>query len=67
MPRAAEKHILAGRDLIAAIREDRPPLCDGRQGATTVEMICAAFESHRLGGARVTLPLKTRVNPLGLL
>ena len=60
-------HVIAGRDLLAAMKDDRPPLCDGIAGATTVEMICAVFESHRLGGQRVTLPLKTRVNPLTLL
>jgi len=60
-------HLLAGRDLLAAIKEDRPPLCDGTAGAATVEMICAVFESHRLGGQRVPLPLKTRANPLTLL
>lgn len=67
MPAVAENHVLAGRDLVAAIREDRKPLCDGREGAVTVEMICAVFESHRLGGKRVTIPLGTRVNPLTLL
>lgn len=60
-------HVLAARDLLAAIKEDRAPLCDGAAGAATVEMICAAFESHRLGGQRVQWPLKTRANPFTLL
>lgn len=60
-------HIQPARDLLAAIRENRDPLCSARDGATTVEMISAVFESHRLGGQRVTLPLKTRQNPLALL
>jgi hypothetical protein len=60
-------HVIAGRDLIAAIREGREPLCSARDGAVTVEMISAVFESHRHGGQRVTLPLKTRQNPLTLL
>lgn len=60
-------HALGGRDLLAAIRENRPTLCDASDAALTVEMICAVFESHRLNGQRVTLPLKTRVNPLTLL
>jgi len=60
-------HVLAGRDLLAAIKEDRSPLCDASAGAATVEMICAVFESHRLGGQRAPLPLKTRANPLTLL
>lgn len=63
----ASGHILGGRDLIAAIRENRAPLCDAEQGRVIVEMIAAVFESHRLGGQRVTFPLKTRENPLTLL
>jgi hypothetical protein len=60
-------HLIAGRELLAAMTDDRAPLCDGAAGATTVEMICGVFESHRLGGQRVPLPLKTRANPLTLL
>ena len=52
---------------MAAIRENRAPTCDAKQGRETVEMICSVFESHRLGGKRVTFPLSTRVNPLTLL
>ena len=54
----------SGASLLAAIRENRAPLCDARAARTTIEMICAVFESHRLGGQRVTFPLKTRDNPL---
>jgi predicted dehydrogenase len=60
-------HLLAARDLIAAMREGRPPRCSARDGLVTVEMITAVFESHRLGGRRVTFPLETRTNPLALL
>lgn len=60
-------HVIAGRDLLAAMKDNRAPLCDGIAGATTVEMICAVFESHRLGGQRVTFPLQTRQNALGML
>jgi len=59
--------VLPGRDLLAAIRESRQPLCDGEQGRQTIEMICGVFESHRLNGQRVNFPLQTRVNPLSLL
>lgn len=52
------------RDLIAAIEEDRAPLCSAEDGRTVVEMTLAVFESHRLGGARVTLPLSARDSPL---
>lgn len=65
--RQLSSHELAGRDLIAAIQENRAPLCDDKQGRQTIEMISAVFESHRLCSQRVTFPLKTRVNPLTLL
>jgi predicted dehydrogenase len=64
LAKQVSSHQLAVRDLLAAIRAHRAPLCDARAGRTTIEMICAVFESHRLGGQRVTFPLKTRENPL---
>ncbi len=60
-------HHAAVGDLLAAVQENRQPLCSGQEGRATVEAISAVFESHRLGGARVGLPLKTRGNPLDLL
>jgi predicted dehydrogenase len=60
-------HVTPGRDLIAAIREDRAPLCSAEDGRVIVEMISAVFESHRLGGQRVPFPLKTRQAPLSLV
>ena len=60
-------HAASGRDLIASIREDRAPLCSANDGRTVVEMISAVFESQRLGGQRITFPLKTRQAPLSLL
>lgn len=67
LARLLSSHELAGRDLMASIEQGRPPLCDALQGRQTVEMISAVFESHRLGGQRVELPLRTRVNPLTLI
>jgi len=60
-------HVAAARDLLAAIKEDRAPLCDLEAGRMTAEFACSVFESHRLGGKIVKMPLKTRVNPLTLL
>jgi predicted dehydrogenase len=60
-------HVASGRDLIAAIRENRQPLCNAREARTTVEMITAVFESHRQNGQRVTWPLAERGNPLARL
>ncbi len=65
--RAVANHQAAANDLIDAIEQDRAPRCDQQQGATTVEMICGVFESHRLGGATVTLPLSERDHPLSRL
>ncbi len=56
--------VLEARDLIAAIDENRQPLCSVLDARATVEMIMSVFESHRLGGARVTLPLASREHPL---
>lgn len=54
------------KDLLAAIEENRQPLCSVYDARAAIEMIVAAFESQRLGGP-VGFPLKTRVNPLTLL
>lgn len=60
-------HSIAINDLIDAVDDDRPPLCDARQGLVTIEMICGVFESHRRGGALVDYPLAERENPLAKL
>ena len=59
-------NVLAVKDLLHAIEEDRDPECGIYEGRVTIEMICAVFDSHRTGGP-VTWPLKTRVNALSLL
>jgi predicted dehydrogenase len=58
-----EGNILACRDLIAAIEEDRLPECNIYEARTTVEMIASVFASQRQG-KRVELPLAQRENPL---
>jgi predicted dehydrogenase len=57
-------HQFPARDLLAAMRENRPPLCSAADGRVTVEMITAVFASHVQGGARVPLPLASREHPL---
>ena len=59
-------HIAAMTDLLESVKQDRAPRCSAENGRAIVEMIAAVFESHRSGGP-VSLPLKTRVNPLSLL
>lgn len=60
-------HVGPCLDLIASLGTDRQPLCGAQEGATTVEMICAIFESHRQKGAAVPFPLQERDNPLAKL
>ncbi|MCA9109531.1 MAG: Gfo/Idh/MocA family oxidoreductase [Planctomycetaceae bacterium] len=54
------RHTLSARDLISAIIDERPPVSSAEDGRAIVEMIHAAFTSHSLGGARVSLPLSDR-------
>lgn len=61
----AAGNIVAARDLVAAVRDNRAPECDLQQGRWILEMISGAYESARVG-APVSLPLKTRVNPFTL-
>jgi predicted dehydrogenase len=60
-------HGLPARDLLDSIQSKREPLCGVEAARTIIEMISSVFESHRLGGKRVSLPLETRVNPLTLI
>jgi predicted dehydrogenase len=65
--RLVSSHELAARDLHAAMRERRAPLCSVADARTLVELTMATFESHRRGGARVELPFTGTGNPLDLL
>ncbi|MBC8351064.1 MAG: Gfo/Idh/MocA family oxidoreductase [Planctomycetes bacterium] len=60
-------HVSPARDLVAAIRSDRQPLCSVYDGAMTVEMICATFASHRESSKAVAIPLEARGNELARL
>lgn len=59
-------NLLAVRDLIAAVEEDRPPFSSIHEARTATEMIVAVFEAQRVGGP-VTFPLANRENPLAML
>jgi len=59
-------NVLAVKDLIAAVEEDRQPVSNIYEARTATEMIVAVFESHRTGGP-AEFPLATRANPLTLL
>jgi predicted dehydrogenase len=59
-------NLLAVKDLLSAIRDDRLPECNIYEARTTVEMIAAVFESHRVN-APVRFPLQNRKNPLAML
>jgi predicted dehydrogenase len=57
-------HAYAVSDLCRAMVENRQPLCSAYDGRVTVEMISAVFESHRLQGQRIALPLTSRDHPV---
>lgn len=57
-------HVAAAEDLVNCIRTNGEPLCNARDGRTTVEMICGVFASHREGGKAVSFPLAERGNAL---
>lgn len=59
-------NVLAVKDLIAAVEEDRQPQSSIDEARTAMEMIFAVFESQRLGTA-VPIPLANRENPLAML
>jgi predicted dehydrogenase len=59
-------NLLAVKDLVAAIEEDRQPQASVYEARTATEMIVAVFESHRVGGP-VDFPLANRNNPLAAL
>ena len=50
-------------DLLAAVAEDREPLCSGHGARWSLEMILSVYEAHRTG-ERVPLPLADRMHPL---
>jgi predicted dehydrogenase len=57
-------HHGAVRDLLAAIKEQREPLCGPKDGLETVELTLAVFASFAADGKKVTLPLADRQHPL---
>jgi predicted dehydrogenase len=59
-------NILAIKDLIAAVEQDREPESNMYEARTATEMIVAVFDSQRVGKP-VTLPLLNRQNPLTML
>jgi predicted dehydrogenase len=59
-------NVVAVKDLLAAIENDRQPICNMYEGRTTIEMIMGVFESHRTQN-QVTVPLENRQHPLVML
>ena len=57
-------HHGAVRDLLAAIADNREPLCGPEAGRETVELTLAVFASFAAGGAKVALPMVSRQHPL---
>ncbi|MBI3861247.1 MAG: Gfo/Idh/MocA family oxidoreductase [Planctomycetia bacterium] len=59
-------NVAAINDLIAAIEQNRQPLCSAYSGRTIIEMIMGVFESQRQGKP-VAIPLENREHPLAML
>lgn len=59
-------NVVAIKDLLAAIEENRQPLCSVYEARSIIEMIMAVFESQRVGKP-ATLPLANRQHPLTML
>ena len=57
-------HHGAVRDLLAAIADNREPLCGPEAGRETVELTLAVFASFAAGGTKIALPLVSRQHPL---
>jgi predicted dehydrogenase len=55
--------IVAVKDLIAAVEEDRKPAADITEARTALEMVAAVFESQRLAKP-APIPLACRTDPL---
>jgi predicted dehydrogenase len=51
-------HAMLLQDFVDAVRKDRPPAVDGREGRRSVEIILAIYKSAHTG-KKVTLPLKS--------
>lgn len=63
---SGEGNYAAVLDLLVAARNGKQPRCDMYEARGTLELIHAAFESHRQRGP-VTLPLSNRSHPLDRL
>ncbi len=56
---ALRQAIIGGvSELVACLRDERQSVSSGRDGRAALELICAAHESARADGARISLPLK---------
>lgn len=56
MSEGARAHVLQIGDFVQAVREDREPAINGREGRKAVEIVLAAYRSSRVGQA-VALPI----------
>lgn len=54
----------APSDWLAAIAEDREPMCSAANAAWAVEMVMGVYTSALAGGCPVTFPLTSRQHPL---
>ena len=58
-------HEIPVQQLIDSVKNNTTPLCNEREAAMTVEMICAVMQSHQQGSRAVAFPLPNRDHPFG--
>ena len=54
-------------EMVACLDEDRENISSGYDGRAALEMCLAAYESERLGKAKITFPLAQKESPLELM
>ncbi len=59
VPTREQTNALMAADLLAAIEENRQPVCSARDGLWTIEMVAAIYQAH-YAGRRLALPLRHR-------
>lgn len=55
------------QDIISCIKEDKESISNGEAGRRALELVMAVYESARLGGVKVELPLENLESPLEMM
>jgi predicted dehydrogenase len=60
-------HIICAEELIECIEEDKESISNGYDGRAALELVMAIYNSARLNGQKVYLPLNMKESPLELM